>query len=124
MARPKTPGLTEYELSIMNVLWRESPLSVQSILERLGREPPPAYTSLLTIVRTMEQKGHLTREKDGKAHLYAPAVAKNAVKKEEMKRLINGLFNGNGFDLAVNLVKSEKLSAAEKTELKKLLEDL
>ncbi len=56
MARPTQPGLTENELEVMKVLWKEHPLKVASILEALDKKPKPAYTSLMTLLQTMEKK--------------------------------------------------------------------
>ena len=124
MARPSSPQLTEHELAIMKILWHESPLSVAEILERLPRTPKPAYTSLLTVVRTLEQKGHIDHEKESKAHLYFPVLRKPSYQRRELKRLLAGLFDGDAFSLAVNVIKSEPLDEQERAELKKLLEKL
>ena len=124
MARPSSPQLTEHELAIMKILWQQAPLSVAEILERLPRTPKPAYTSLLTVVRTLEQKGHIDHEKESKAHLYFPVLRKPHYQRRELKRLLSGLFDGDAFSLAVNVIKSEPLDDEERAELKKLLEKL
>ena len=124
MARPSSPQLTENELSIMKILWQQSPLSVTDILERLPRTPKPAYTSLLTVVRTLEQKGHIAHEKESKAHLYYPVLRKPLYQRRELKRLLKGLFDGDALALAVNVIKSEPLEPEELAELKQLLEKL
>jgi predicted transcriptional regulator len=124
MARPSSQGLTENELSIMQVLWEESPLSVGEILEKIDRKPKPAYNSLLTLVGILEKKGHVTHRKDGKAFLYSPVLKNTSYRQFEVKQLVRRLFDGNAMDLAVNLVKSKSLSEAERAELKKLLEEL
>lgn len=124
MVRPTAPHLTEHELRIMQILWSASPLSVADILERLERQPKPAYTSLLTVVRTLEQKGHIGHEKESKAHLYYPILRKQVYQRRELQRLVHGLFEGDAFALAVNLVKSERLDETEVAELKELLEKL
>ena len=87
MARPSSPQLTDNELAIMKILWEESPLSVADILERLPRTPKPAYTSLLTVVRTLEQKGHIDHEKESKAHLYYPVLRKPYLRDELLDAL-------------------------------------
>ena len=124
MVRPRSSQLTEHELSIMQILWANSPLSVAEILDRLPRTPKPAYTSLLTVVRTLEQKGHIAHAKESKAHLYYPILRKRAYQRRELQRLVKGLFDGDAFALAVNVIKSEKMDEAEVAELKSLLEKL
>lgn len=123
MARPKQPGLTEYELDVMKVLWEESPLKVAEILRRLERKPKPAYTSLLTLVQAMERKGYIAHESEGKAYSYFPKLQKKNFRVNEIKRVARRLFDGGPFALAVNLVKDEHLSSAEIKELRRLLEE-
>jgi len=124
MARPSSQALTENELAIMQVLWDESPLSVNEILDRLNKKPKPAYNSLLTLVGILEKKGHVSHKKEGKAFLYSPLLKDTNYRQFEVKQLVRRLFDGNALDLAVNLVKSKSLSDEERAELKKLLEDL
>lgn len=88
MPRPTSPGLTDHELSIMQVLWNDVPVSVQNILDRLSREPKPAYTFLLTAVQAMENKGFIKHRKDGKAYQYRPVLKKSDYGKSVLKRLI------------------------------------
>lgn len=122
MARPQQPGLTENELDVMKVLWREAPLKVAEILQRLNRQPKPAYTSLLTLVQTMERKGYIAHEQDGKAYAYFPKLQQKLFTDNEIKRVAKRLFNDSPFALAVNLVKAEHLSREEINQLKQLLE--
>ncbi len=124
MARPKASQLTENELTIMSILWNESPLSVADILERFPRSPKPAYTSLLTNVRTMEDKGYVEHTKDTKAHLYSPVLQPDAYKTSAVGRLVHGLFNGNAAELAINLIKSENLTKSDRAEIRRILETL
>lgn len=123
MARPKQPGLTENELDVMKVLWKEAPLKVSEVLKRLKRHPKPAYTSLLTLVQAMERKGYIAHEQDGKAYAYSPKLQEKYFKSSEIKRVAKRLFNDSPFALAVNLVKDEHLSQEEIKQLRQLLED-
>ncbi len=124
MGRPKSVGPTDHELLILKILWDDSPVGVSEILERFPKKPAPAYSSLLTIVRLMEQKGYIKHVKEGKAFLYSPILKQDIHKKSELKNIADKLFGGSRFDLAVNLLKEEKLSAAEVRKLKELLEGL
>ena len=124
MARPKSLGPTDHELVILKILWESSPLSVQEILQRFPKKPVPAYTSLLTIVRLMEKKGYIDHEKQGKAFYYRPLLKESSFSHSEVGRLVERVFGGSSFDLAVNLLKDEKLNQGEIKKLKKLLEEL
>ncbi len=124
MARLSECKLTDHELSIMRILWQKAPLSVQDILELFPRQPKPAYTSLLTAVSAMEKKGILAHEKVGKAYLYRPLLRQVAYKRAALKRLLVSVFDGDAYDLAVNLVNTKSLEASEVDQIKQLLEDL
>lgn len=124
MARPKSSGPTDHELIILKILWENSPLSVNEILERFPKKPVPAYSSLLTIVRLMDKKGYICHEKQGKAYFYEPVLKEKSYSKSEVKKLVDKIFGGSKYDLAVNLIKNEKLKADEIQQLKNLLEDL
>ena len=121
MARPRQPGLTENELEVMRVLWKESPLRVADVLERVKRNPKPAYTSLLTLVQIMEKKGYVKSEKDGKAFAYSPVLQEKRFLSSEIKRMAKRLIDGSPGDLVLNLVEDEQLSREEISALKRLL---
>lgn len=124
MARPKSSGPTNHELEILKVLWSKSPLSVAEIIERFPKTPKPAYSSMLTAVRLMDQKGYIKHKKQGKAYFYSPVLEEESHSRSEIKKLANSVFGGSQYDLAVNIIKSEKLKPEEVTELKQLLEEL
>jgi len=124
MARPGVKGLTDYELIVIKILWETSPLSISDILERFPRKPKPAYTSLLTNVRTMENKGYIRHVKEGKAFLYSPVLKKENYRHSEVSKLVERCFGGSKLELAVNLIQEEKLDAVAIKKLKTLLEEL
>lgn len=123
MVRPKASGLTENELAIMKVLWKaKDALAVADILAALNRKPKPAYTSLLTVVRTMEEKGYVAHNKDVKAHLYYPVLKPAEYKKLALKKILNSLFDNNAVELTANLLRHEKLSEDEKKKIRDMLD--
>ena len=123
MPRPKQPGLTENELSVMEELWSQAPLTVGEILDRLDRRPKPAYTSLLTLVQAMEKKGYINHEKQGKAFAYYPKLQQQNYMKGEIRRVSERLFGGGPLSLVMNLIQTEQLSKDEVEQLRKLLEE-
>lgn len=123
MPRPVASSLTDHELSIMQILWEESHLTVAEILERFPKKPKPAYNSLLTGVRALEKKGVVAHRKDAtRAYRYSPVLQETIYKRSALKRLVSGVFGGNAFEVAVNLLKSEALNDAELAQLRELLE--
>ncbi|MBX3710265.1 MAG: BlaI/MecI/CopY family transcriptional regulator [Gammaproteobacteria bacterium] len=123
MPRPRQPGLTENELEVMQILWAQAPLTVSDLLNYIQRKPAPAYTSLLTLVQTMEKKGYIKHQKSGKAFSYKPVLKQEKFLISEVKRIAKRLLGGSPGKLVLNLVENEKLNQAEVEALKKLLKD-
>ena len=124
MPRPRQPGMTENELEVMQILWKQAPLKVADILEHIKREPKPAYTSLMTLVQSMERKSYLKSLKEDKAYLYSPNIPEKKFMATEVKRTAKRLFGGSPGDLVLNLVQNEQLNKSELEALKKLLKEI
>ena len=84
MPPTKSPILTEAELRLMDVLWERGPCSVQQVLVALPGTPRLAYNSVLTTMRVLEKKGYVEHVKDGRAHIYAPAIRREDATKSEI----------------------------------------
>lgn len=123
MPRPRQPGLTENELEVMQVLWKQAPLTVTDLLSNIQRKPAPAYTSLLTLVQAMEKKGYIKHQKNGKAFAYLPVLKQEKFLISEVKRVAKRLFGGSPGKLVLNLIENEHLSESEIEALKQLLKD-
>jgi len=120
---PPLPLLTEVELEMMRVLWERGPSTVQDVLNHLGRKL--AYTSVLTMLRILEQKGYARRSttKDsGRAHVYAPAVAEAAVQRSHLRNLLHRFFDDRPEQLVTGLLDDERLSRRDIERLKALVE--
>jgi len=121
MSRPRQPGLTENELEVMRLLWAQAPLKISDILDGINKKPKPAYTSLLTLVQTMEKKGYIRHEKAGKAFIYAPILQQKKFLLSEIKRIAHRLFAGSPGTLVLNLVENEQLTKDELKSLEELI---
>lgn len=111
---------TDRELDVMNVLWRCGPSTVSEVRAALGE--PLAYTTVLTILRTLEAKGHVVHEEEGKAHRYAATVTQDAARRSALRRLVDRVFGGSAELLLTQLVSDRRMSAAEIVRLRRLLE--
>ena len=83
--------LTKAEEDIMQLLWELQEANVASLLEELP-EPKPAYNTVSTIVRILENKGFVDYRKEGRGHVYFPKVSKEAYSKHSLKKLRDGYF--------------------------------
>ena len=123
MARKKSLTLTEAELPLMNVLWTRGESSVSDVLEALPADPPPAYSTVLTTLRILEDKGYVKHKKDGRAFLYLPKVPREQAQHSALRQLISRFFENSAEQLLLNVLKNEKLSAAELERLRRMIEE-
>jgi predicted transcriptional regulator len=78
---------------------------------------------VLTILRTLEEKGYVAHDEEGRAHRYRPLVEKNAAEKSALTRLVKKLFKGSPELLLTQLVADRKLSAADLKRMRKLIDE-
>lgn len=85
--------LTERELDVMSVLWEYGPARVAEVQEQI--RDVLAYTTVLTILRTLEEKGHVRHEAEGRAYRYYPLIDRNAAAASALRRLVRKKFSGS-----------------------------
>jgi predicted transcriptional regulator len=105
--------LTATELEMMNVVWKLGRCSVHQVIDTLKPQRQLAYTSVSTILRILEQKGFPNSEKEGRGHLYAPSVSKEAYQVQSLQHLVRHVFDGTPTLLVQRLVSSEQLDPEE-----------
>jgi len=111
--------LTDREAEFMQVLWELGPSTVAEVREQLQDEL--AYTTVLTILRNLEGKGYVGPSKDGRAHRYAPLVARDAARRSALRDLSAKLFKGSTELLLTHLVSDQKLSDVQMKRIRVLL---
>lgn len=121
MARRKSPTLTEVELELMEVLWNKREATVSDIVDAYD-EPKPAYSTVLTMMRILEQKGYVSHNKEGRAFVYKPRVDRKQAQKSAIGYLLSRFFNNSPELLMVNLLEDEEMSPAEIERLKEMIE--
>ncbi len=115
--RSRKPVLTEHELEIMHVVWQCSSATVRDVYEELLKRRKIAYTTVMTMMGILEQKGYLKKSRGEKAYLYRPAQAKRRVLGSMVNDFVNCVFHGSAKPLLVHLVESERLSPEELDEI-------
>ncbi len=123
MARRKSATLTDGELELMRVLWERSRASVSEVMQALPGDPLPAYNSVLTRLRILEQKGYAGHEKTGRAFVYYPLIDQRQAREHAVSRLVSQLFDGSPSQLVLNLLEQSQVDPAEVRRLKAMLED-
>lgn len=104
--------LTKAEEDIMKILWDLHEGSVVQILEELP-EPKPAYNTVSTIVRILEDKGFVNYRKEGRIHIYIPLVQKTEYSNQSITKLIDGYFQGSFKSMVSFFMKKNDISIAE-----------
>lgn len=122
MTRQPLPALGAQELAIMKVVWRLKDVSVREVYETLRERRPVAYTTVMTMMNTLEGKGYLKKELDGRAFRYRPAVPERRVVTKMVKDFIERVFDGSTAPLLAHLVTSTELSDEEREELRRLID--
>jgi predicted transcriptional regulator len=114
-------SFTDRELDVMAVLWRHGSGTVSEVRDGLADDL--AYTTVLTILRTLEEKGFVTHVAEGKAHRYRPAVTQDVAGKSALARVLDKIFGGSSELLLTQLVSDRSIDAAQLRRLRRLLDD-
>jgi predicted transcriptional regulator len=111
---------TDRELDIMNVLWEHGPATAGQVRERLADEL--AYNTVLTMLRILEEKGHVTHEEAGRAHVYRALVARDIASRSALQRMVRKLFRGNPELLLTQMAEDRDLDEATLRRMRELLD--
>jgi len=113
-------SFTDRELDVMKVLWDRGSATVSEVRERLPDDL--AYTTVLTVLRTLEEKGHVQHRGEGKAHRYFPLIERRVAGRSALARLIDTVFNGSVELLLTQLVTDRDLTEDELKRVRRLLD--
>lgn len=124
MRREKSVKLTKFELEVMHALWELKSASVRELQEQLPEKRRPAYTTVQTIVRRLEDKGAVKRAKKiGNAFIFEPLISRRATHHKLIAELLE-LFGGSARPLMAHLAEAGKLSLEDLREMEALLVEL
>jgi len=114
-------SFTDRELDVMAVLWDLGSATVAEVQERLTDEL--AYTTVLTILRTLEEKGRVRHEEEGRAYRYIPVVGREEAGASAVRRLVRKVFRGSPELLLTQLVGERGLTPGQLERMKGMLEE-
>jgi predicted transcriptional regulator len=107
------------ELAVMSVLWRLGSATVAEV--RDGLDEDLAYTTVLSALQTLEDKGYVGHETEGRAYRYVPLVEAERAGGSAIKRIRDAIFHGSAERMFAQMVADKHLSRAELQEMRKLL---
>jgi len=122
--RKPNATLTPQELAIMKVVWRLDEATVRDVYEALREKRSIAYTTVMTMMKILEEKGYLKKTLVDRAHVYKPARPRQQVVGALVKDFIDRVFDGASDALLVHLARDNGLSEEQRKAVKRLLADM
>ncbi|MEM6345475.1 MAG: BlaI/MecI/CopY family transcriptional regulator [Bacteroidota bacterium] len=123
MAKKKSEFLTPLELKVMNLLWSHKKAFVKDLIADWPDEEQPAYNTISTIVRILEEKEYVGHESFGRSHRYFPLLSKGKYQKRLLKNVMENVFSGSLTGMVSSLLDDNKLSAKELEDIKSMIEE-
>jgi predicted transcriptional regulator len=122
--RTPTPTLTPQELAIMKVVWRFESVTVRDVYEQLRTKRDIAYTTVLTMMKILEQKGYVKKTRAEKAFVYRAAKPRTQVIGGMVREFVDRVFDGASRPMLLHLVKEAKLTDKERKALLRAIEEV
>ncbi len=121
-----TPSPTNAELDILRIVWSLQEATVREVNEALNAESNKevGYTTTLKFMQIMHEKGLLSRRKEGKTHIYLPAIDQKETQNSLLDRLIDSAFQGSAMRLVMQALGHRQTSQEELDAIRQLLDDI
>jgi predicted transcriptional regulator len=121
--RTPHPTLTPQELAIMKVVWSRDTATVRDVYEAMREKRSIAYTTVMTMMRILEEKGYLKKTLVDRAHVYKPAQRRQQVIGAMVRDFLDRVFDGASDSLLVHLAKDNKLTEKQRRIVEQLIEE-
>ncbi len=115
---------TESELEILNILWQNSPATVKYVNDELNKSKDTGYTTTLKLMQIMHEKELLTRQREGRSHLYSPTIEESETKQAILDKMLETAFGGSAGKLVMQALGNNKTTSEELQQIKKMIEKL
>ena len=123
MTEHKMPRPTDAELAILRVLWDLGPSTVRQVHKIIGEDNQTGYTTTLKLLQIMMEKGLVLRDETDWPHLYRPTFTEEKTQKQLLASLLDRAFAGSTGKLVLRALSTAKVSAKEREEIKRLLDE-
>src|SRR5262249_50216103 len=118
--RPRSNTPTAQELQILKIVWQRQAVTVRDVYEELLERRKIDYTTVMTALKTLEQKGYLRAEQDERAYVYRATEPKQKVIRKMVREFVERVFSGAAQPLVVHLIEDNALSDAELKEIARI----
>lgn len=105
----------------MKIVWSRDVSTVRDVYEALLERRKIAYTTVMTMMKILEQKKYLVKTQEDRAYVYHPAKPKNQVIKGMVREFVNRVFNGSAEPLLLHLIEDQRLSKKELEEITRMI---
>jgi len=124
MSRKQSPQPTDVELAILRVLWQRGPSTVREVYLTLQDTRDTGYSTTLKMMQVMLEKGLLQRDDSQRPQVYTPSQPEEQTQRQMVNDLLQKVFGGSARKLVMRAVESERVSAQELAEIRKLLKQM
>ena len=124
MQRKSLTHLGETEMEVLHHVWDLGEATVSDVRERILEDRDVAYTTVMTVLKKLAEKGYLDYHKEGRSYVYQPAQDPDAVQHSLLQRLMEKVFQGSPSALVQTLVRREDLADDERAEIRALIDAL
>ncbi len=124
MKRTTPVRLGETELEVLDIVWDLGAASVSDVLEIIRKKRKVAYTTVMTVMRKLADKGYLEFKEEGRSYVYSPRIPANQVRGRLLSDVVSSVFGGSRMAAVRTLVEAESLSEEQIDELRALIDSL
>jgi BlaI family transcriptional regulator, penicillinase repressor len=122
MPKRSLDSLGELQTAVMNVVWQVGEATVGQVREHLAADKELAYTTVLSVLQKLEKAGWLKHRSDGRSYVYLPRKSRSDAGRSAVRQFTERMFDGDPLVLFEHLLDDDRLTTAELTELRKMIE--
>src|SRR4029453_2901225 len=122
--RKPSATLTPQELAIMKVVWGFDTAPVREVYEALRKTRPIAYTTVMTMMNVLEDKGYLEKKSNGRAHVPTPPQPRQQVVGAMVRDFVDRVFDGASASLLLHLAKDSRLTERQRKAVQRIIEEI
>ena len=118
MARPRHENPTPAELEILQVIWQRGPSTVREVMNVLNGRKRRAYTSVMSLMTVMAEKGQLRQKPRGRAFVYSARISQARTQSRMVRDLLHRVFDGSASTLVTQLLQQAEPDSEEMKEIR------